>query len=132
MYRIDAVLNQINPVYANPLYFLTIPLKIIFLSTCRFDKQSHFVAKTVGIPVIHSSHSWYPLHQYHGSWFGSLDIWSIVQIMKLLLVLFSPYFYKHSLGPNVLLNTLCSNTLKLFCSLNVRPSFTFMQENVKL
>lgn len=131
MYRIDAVLNQMNPVCAIPLYFFMIHFKIIFLFAHRFDKWSHFVAKTVSTPVIHSSHSWYPLYQYHGSWFGSLVIWPIVQIMKLLLMSFSPYFYKHLLGPNVLLNTLCSNTLKLCCSLNVRPSFTFIQENVK-
>ena len=45
---------------------------------------------------------------------------------------FSPYYCKHLLGRNVLLNALCSNTLKLCCSLNVRPSFTFIQENVQL
>jgi hypothetical protein len=51
--------------------------------------------------------------------------WQTVQVMKLLIMLFSPtslYFFP--LGPNILLSTLFSNTIGLCSSLNVRDQLS--------
>jgi hypothetical protein len=67
----------------------------------------------------HSCHMHYPSHPF---WFDHSNYtWQRVQFMKLLIMQFLQPFITSSLfGPNILLNTLFSNTLSLCSSLNVR------------
>jgi hypothetical protein len=70
-----------------------------------------------------SPHSCYLLHPSHPPWLDySNYTWRRVQLMKLLIMQFSPTSLLTSslFGPNILLNTLFSNTLSLRSSPNVR------------
>jgi hypothetical protein len=51
--------------------------------------------------------------------------------MKLLIVQLPPFSCYSLFGPNILLRTLFSNTLSLCSSLNVRASFTPIQNNLQ-
>jgi hypothetical protein len=115
-----SVLSQPNPVHTPTSHFLKIYLTIILPSTPGSPQW----ALSLRVPhqnPIHASllpHSCYmprPSHSHHPHNIG----WR-AQIMKLLIMKFSPLpWYLVPLRPNILLDTLFSNTISLRSSLNV-------------
>jgi hypothetical protein len=94
-------------------HFLKLHRNIILSSAPGFPRQK---------PVHTSSpHTRYMPHPSHSSWFyHSHDIWWRVQIIKFLICIFLHSSITSSLlDPNIILNTLFSNTPSLRSSLNV-------------
>jgi hypothetical protein len=81
-----------------------------------------------------SPHSCYMPCPSHSPWLDRSNyVWRGVQVMKLLLMPFSPIFCHLSLfGPNILPTTLFSNTLSLCFSLNIRNQVSHLYRTTEL
>jgi hypothetical protein len=122
-------LNQTNPVHPTPSYLCRIHFNII-----RPRMSDHFYwslpfwsshQNTLCIPV--HFHVCYIACLPHPPWVDySNCIWRRVQVTKLLIEHFlQPPVTSSLFGPNILLNTLFSNTLSLCSSLNVRDQVSY-------
>ena len=98
-------------------------LNIILPSTSRSSQVFCFPPvsppKTPYTPLLFPYTCYMP-HPSHSRFYHPNNIWWGVQIMKLLIVYFSPFPVTSSiLGPDILLNTLFSDTFSLRSSVNV-------------
>jgi len=117
------ILNQIDPVHAPTSHFLKIHLNIIFPSMLGASKWSHSFRFPHQNPVYTSL---LPHTRYMPRYFILLDLITRTMLEEEYRSL-SPLLcsFLHSpvtaslLGPNIILNTLFSNTLSLRSSLNV-------------
>jgi hypothetical protein len=118
------ILSQINPIHTTLSYVSKICLNIIlpFTSRSAWWPLSLWISNQnpVCIPLL--PHSCYMPCSSHPPWLDhSKYTWWRVQVLKLLIIQFSPTSLTYSLfGPNILLSTLFSDTLSLCSSLNVR------------
>jgi hypothetical protein len=112
------ILSQMNPVHITTSYFCKIYLIMIFPLTSRSSSSSLFFflfpqkkLLCIFLPFRASYILWPPLPLWLDH---SNHIWRILQVMKPLIMWFSLQSPSISsvLGPNILLNTLFSNTFK--------------------
>jgi hypothetical protein len=89
------------------------------LPNCLFP--SGFLTKILHAFLISPMRSTFPAHLTPPLFYQPNDIWWSAQVMKLLIMQFSPASPTSSLlGPNILLSTLFSNTLNLCSYLNIK------------
>ena len=103
------ILSHLDPVYTTISHFLKIHLNIIVPSSPRSSKWSLFLNFLHPNPVYAFSlpHTCYIPHPSHSQFYHLNNIRWRVQIIKLLIMLFSPLpCYLIHLSPNILLNTL--------------------------
>jgi hypothetical protein len=117
------ILIQINPIHTLLIYFH--PFNIVFPSMprsyelslpFRLSKQNY--VRLCGSHLPHAYHMPRPFYPYSGH---SNNIWWRVQIMKFLIMKFSPVSSLFiPLRSNILLSVLFLNTLKLFSSFSAK------------
>ena len=109
------ILSQLNPVHTPTSHFLMIQLNIALLSKPGPPQWSLFLRFPNQNPVYASlSHNRYISRPSHNSQFEPKNFGWGVQIIKLLIMQFSPFPFTSSiLGPNIRLNTPLSNTFSL-------------------
>ena len=127
------IMSQFDPVYVPTSHFLKIHLNIILPSTSGSPKwrlSLRFPHQSLYTPIL-SAHTCYMPRPSHASRIHyPKNIWWGVQIIKLLIMRFSPFPCCLSLlGPNILFSTLFSDTLSLRFSLIV--SDQVLQPNKK-
>ena len=117
------ILSQIYPVHETPLNFLKIHFKIILPSTPGSPKQSLSLTIPHRNPVYSCplTHIYYMSGPSHSSWFYYPNNTGerYRSLSSSLCSLLCSLVTSSLLGPNILLNTLFSNTLSLCSSLNV-------------
>jgi len=110
-----------------PSHFLKIHLTIIFPSTPGTFKWTLSLRFLHQSPVYtsHLPHTCYMTRPSHSFLFDyPYNIWGGLQIIKLLIMYFSPLlYYLVPLGPNILHNTVFSNTLSPNSSLSMSDQF---------
>ena len=115
------ILSQLDPVHIPASNFLKIHLNIIFPSTPGYSKWS----RSPRFPCIHLSSPPYVLHVPPISFFSIFITRKIFgdeyrSLSSSLRIFFHPLVSSPVLAPNILLNTLFSNTLNLSSSLTVK------------
>ena len=112
-------MSQLHPVPTTPSHFLKIHLNIILPST-SWSLSLRFPHQNLGhtSPFLHTCHMPRPSHSsrfYHPHNIG----WGVQRISSSLCNFLHSPVTPSLLGPNILLNTLFSNTISLGSSLNV-------------
>jgi hypothetical protein len=120
---------QSNPIHTIPSYLSKIHFDIVHPPTSWSSQWSlsFWLSNQYSICTPLHPYSCYMARPSHPSWLDySHYTWRRVQVTKLLIMQFSPTsclrppVSSSLFGPNILLNTLFSNTLSLCSSLNVR------------
>jgi hypothetical protein len=130
------ILSQINPIHINPFYLSKINFTIVHppRSSSSQWSLSFWLAHQypICIPLFpHSSHMPRPSYP---SWLDhSKYTWRRVQVMKILNMQFPPTscHFIH-FGPNILLNTLFSNTLSVCSLMSETKYLTHIEPQAKL